>query len=1073
MHRSERTSTLAAGLAALLRDIPADPFTPEIVAVPTPGIERFITQSLSLVLGTSEAADGVCANVDFPSPAAVVQRVIAQAGGIAPEADPWLPGRMVWPLLSVIEDSADEPWCEAITRHLAGADRRFAVASRLAALFDSYAAQRPSLLLEWFAGRDSAPADLRWQPQLWRAVRHVIGMPSPAERMHTAALEITARPDLVDLPDRLSVFGPSRLPANHLAIFAALARHREVHFWLPDASPALWSALGVAADRRRRDDTSASVVQHPLLRSLGRDARELRLRLTSDHDEHLPSPQPAATLLGSLQRQVRDNLPAAPAVPDRSLTIHSCHGQGRQAEVIREVILGLLEADPTLEPRDIIVMCPDLDTFAPLLSAAFSAPDAVGTVRLRIADRTPEQANDILAAVAALLDLLTGRMTLSDVLDFTARIPVRTRFGFDDDDLERLETLCTQARIRWGLDAAHRQEFKVTLPAGTWSWGMDRLLLGSALSEDGLPVLNGVLPVDDVNSGDVELVGRMAEIVTRLQALREAMTHPREVSAWVSLLVSAIDDLTEVRGPDAWQHANAVGAMNALGQTAAGSAAHLTLADVRWLLNDVLTGRPTRANFRSGDLTVCGFAPMRSVPHRVICLVGMDDGSFPRATVPDGNDLLARDPRVGERDVRSEDRQVLLDAIMAAEESLVITYAGADERTNEVQPPCVPLADLLDTLDAMTDGQASRTLVVKHPLQPFHPANFIPGALGPGPFSHDSAALAAAERAREPRQEPASMALVLPEDDISTVTLSDLTAFLTSPVKAFLKRRIGISVHGDIEPGSEQIPVDLDGLGRWKIGDRALALLTRGAPVPRIVEAEKARGDLPPGLLGEATLQDVGRTASDVAGRVAALRTAPPRQVSVDLVLANGVRLVGAVGDVFGTSIVHATYSKSKPRDELRLWPALLAAAATEPGTWTGHTVTQDADVTLQAPTAEQALTILAELVTLLRSGTATALPLPMSTAALYAEKRRAGVNPEAARHLAENKRWKSTRGKYERRREQDDPEMTALYGQDAPLAAVLAASPLTDENWFDEQTRFGMLARRVWEPIIAARRSQ
>jgi exodeoxyribonuclease V gamma subunit len=450
VHRSQRTNALLQGLASLLTDIPSDPFTPEIVAVPTPGIERFITQGLGTILGTSgDSQDGVCANVVFPSPAAVVNRLISQATGNDPHTDPWLSERAVWPLLSVIDRSAGEAWCEPLARHLGldvddphRRDRRFAVATRLVSLFGTYASQRPQMLLDWADGRDTDGAgagirdDLSWQPVVWRALRDEIGIPSLAERMADACAAVRSDRQIVDLPERLSVFGASRLPADQLQILSALGDKREVHLWLADASPVLWRELSPGESTRRREDTSAAHVANPLLRSLGRDARELRIRLAQHaletDDQHLLKDLAADTLLGHLQRQLRGNAdPRTQGMQrpgDGSIQVHACHGQTRQAEVIREIILRLLQDDPTLEPRDILMMCPDLDAFAPLLSAAFGGPGGSGTRRLRIADCTPEQSNAVLTALAVLVELITGRLELSVLLDFAAQPPVSTRF---------------------------------------------------------------------------------------------------------------------------------------------------------------------------------------------------------------------------------------------------------------------------------------------------------------------------------------------------------------------------------------------------------------------------------------------------------------------------------------------------------------------------------------------------------------------------------------------------------------------------------------------------------------------
>ncbi len=1068
VHRSERTDTLLIGLGALLRDTADDPFTPELIAVPTPGIERFITQSLSRVLGTSAARnDGVCANVDFGSPTSLVNRAVAQACGVDLAADPWAAHRMVWPLLDAIDATLGQSWAEVLSRHLdgAGIDRRFAVASHIAGLFEAYGTQRPQMLTAWETrenGHDEVPPDLGWQPPLWRALRERIDEPSPAQRLRIACTELLENPAAVDLPARLSVFGPSRLPTFHLLVLEALSSHRDVHLWLPDPSPALWAALADQPPTPRREDSSADLAVHPLLRSLSRDARELRLRLTFDTDQYLPAQLDGHTLLGALQCQIRDNRAPAPSSADHSMQVHSCHGPTRQAEVIREVILGLLQAHPSLQPRDILIMCPDLETFAPLLSAAFSGPDAAGNLRLRIADRTSEQDNDVLAALAALLEMLTGRMELSAVLDFADRAPVRQRLGFDDDDIERLEQLTARAGIRWGLDAKHRREFGLPVNSGSWSWGMDRLLVGTALSEGGLPLLGGILPVDDVQSADVDRVGRLAELISRLRKVRAALTR-QPMQQWAQTLATAISDLTSVSGNQTWQLPNALGALRTLADSAGGWDCELSLADVRWLLTDLLAGRPTRTNFRSGDLTVCGLAPMRSVPHRVICLVGMDDAAFPRAVAADGDDVLARAPMIGDRDVRSEDRQVLLDAVMAAREHLIITYTGADERTNAPRPPCVPLSELLDTVQGMTHGD----IVVKHPLQPFDPRNFTEGALAENrAFSHDRQALAAARAAVGVRHPWHRMTLPgLPPLQRTDLTPLDLAAFMRSPIAAFLKSRLGITLRKADDPAPEQIPVHLNPLQKWQVGDRTTRLLAAGEAVDRVAAAARARGDLPPGALGAEVLAAVGREAADVAQRYETLREGTARQIHTVIALPDGHRISGVIADVFGDSILRYTFSKAKPRDRLRLWAELLCLAIAHPQTrWSARLVSKDGGIVLACPPPATAYESLTELVELYWAGMSSLLPLPVATSYAYAQGRMEGKNASMALRAARLSQWQNRYGA-----ERDDPEIVALWGVDAEVDVLLDEVPQAHENWFDEATRFGMLARRLWEPILRA----
>ncbi len=622
--------------------------------------------------------------------------------------------------------------------------RRYAVARRLAGLFASYARQRPQLLIDW--ENDAAgdiDADLAWQPHLWRALLNRVDADPPHIR-HAKTL-VTLQESSIDLPERISLFGHTRLPSTEIELLDALSTHHDLHLWLPHPSDDLWQSLaGVHGQIRRRDDTSHREVGHPLLATLGRDLRELQRSLPPEPqtDEYLPGSAGAHdrpdTLLGWLQSDITANALRPDGrtrkPDDRSVQVHSCHGPARQIDVLREVLLGLLADDETLEPRDILVMCPDIETYAPLIVAGFGLGDMIKGVhpahklRVRLADRSLVQTNPLLGVASQLLALASGRATSSEVLNLAQAAPVRARFGFTDDNLEDITRWVRQANIRWGFDREHRKPYGVDFVQNTWRFGIDRVLAGVAMSDDSHAWIDTTLPLDDVSSNRVELAGQLAEYVDRLQHVVDSLTGRKPLRQWLTALQTGIDLLARVDDDDAWQTSQLQREFGDV-LTNAGPRAdtEMRLPDIRALLDRHLAGRPTRANFRTGTLTVCTMVPMRSVPHRVVCLVGLDDGVFPRLGVVDGDDVLARDPMTGERDIRSEDRQLLLDAIGAATEKLVITYTGANEYSGQDRPPAVPLAELLDTLDLTTENKVRDTVVVKHPLQPFDTRNVIPG----------------------------------------------------------------------------------------------------------------------------------------------------------------------------------------------------------------------------------------------------------------------------------------------------------------------------------------------------------
>ena len=1086
IHRAERTDVLADGLGALLATPPPDPFAPDLVMVPARGVERWLSQRLSHVLGRGSGEDGVCAGVSFRSPASL----IAEIAGTR-DHDPWSPDAMTWPLLEVIDANLDEPWCHTLATHLGQfatddekelrQGRRYAVTRRLAGLFASYARQRPQLLADWLSGDVGDLADdLAWQPQLWQRLVAAMAIDPPhirhantIARLHDSASA---------LPARLSLFGHTRLPATDIELLEALATHHELHLWLPHPSAQAWTAL---ADLRgiapRRADDSHRRITHPLLATLGRDVRELQRSLpdTAACDEYLPGADQPDTLLGWLQSDIAANSVLAQhrslRADDRSVQVHSCHGPARQVDVLREVLLGLLADDDTLEPRDILVMCPDIETYAPLIAANFGLGEVVSgghpahRLRVRLADRSLVQTNPLLAVASQLLTLAGSRVTATEVLNLAQSAPVRARFMFTDDDLENITDWVREANIRWGFDQQHRTPYGVDFVHNTWQFGLDRVLAGVALSDDSQSWIENTLPLDDVGSNSVELAGRLTEFVDRLQRVIDSLSGIRSLRDWLTALVDGIRLITRIEDADAWQASQMEREFNDVcAYAGAREATLLRLPDVDALLHQHLAGRPTRANFRTGTLTVCTMVPMRSVPHRVVCLVGLDDTIFPRIGTVDGDDALARHPMTGERDVRSEDRQLLLDAIGAATDTLVITYTGANDYTGQQRPPAVPLAELLDALDVTTEAAVRDQIVVHHPLQPFDARNVEPGALIPGkPFSFDTTVLRAAQAASADREDrPAFVSGPLPGAAPSgDVGLADLLMFFKDPVKGFF-RALDFTFPADVEGVEDAMPVEIDNLQEWTVGDRMLNDILRGMSPDRARQAEWCRGTLPPGTLGWRKATEIRDQAALLAAEALPLRTDPVRAIDVNLDIGGGRRLTGTVSPVFGTRLVAATYSRLDGKHLLAAWIPLLALIAYVPEReWSAVCIgrpkrgTRPRREHLGQPQAP-ALDLLADLVAIYDAGRREPLPLPLKTSFAWAEARHDGSDPVDAA----SRRWRSGMFPGDDRQ----PAHVQAWGAGVTLSDLMA--PLRPgEEHPGENNRLGAYSARLWLPMLRA----
>ena len=447
--------------------------------------------------------------------------------------------------------------------------------------------------------------DLAWQPPLWRALTATVRAPVPAQR-HAATVErLRAGPS--DLPPRISLFGHTRMPATEIELLRALATHHDLHLWLPHPSTDLWERLAdLEGPTPRRLDDSHRRVRHPLLASLGRDQRELQRSLgPSDQgtDAEVATTPLPETLLGWLQGDLRADAvrPQGRALADRdrSVQVHRCHGPARQVQVLREVLLGLLQDDPSLEPRDILVMCPDIENYAPLISAAFGLGDVVDgghpahRLRVQLADRSLARTNPLLGVAAQLLDVAGSRATASAVLDLAQSPTVRRRFGFVDDDLDAMADWVRESGVRWGFDAEHRQPFGVRYLQNTWRFGLDRVLTGVALSDDSQAWLGTALPLDDVGSNRVELAGRFSEYVDRLVAATDRLTGTRPLAEWLDGLTTGVAELTRVERADQWQVGQVQRELARVAVDAGErGASPLRLTDVRAMLDDHLAGRP-------------------------------------------------------------------------------------------------------------------------------------------------------------------------------------------------------------------------------------------------------------------------------------------------------------------------------------------------------------------------------------------------------------------------------------------------------------------------------------------------
>ena len=1048
----------AEGLVARLRECWSGPrsdvFAFDLAVVPGRGFQRWLSQELATV----GDEPGICAGVEFRSQASLLRHLTGES--------PWQPHRLVWPLQRVALNGTD-PALADLRRHLAASREPYSSCLRIARQFAGYAAHRPTMLTGWADGLDLGPdgtplGEHAWQALLWRELAAELGS-TPGDdraRLLTALRELPAP----GVPERVAVLAPPRVDGPTLELLDALACHHRVDLLLLTPTP---GRRPVPDGRLPRADFRPPI-GHPLNFALATVADERALLLPPDGTPDTDLPQ---NLLGWLQadlrrdaiERVRELDPA-----DRSVQLHLSHGLDRQVEVLREVIAATFAADPTLEPRDIVVVTPQVSAVAPLVTAAFMLPSAAAShpghgFRVQLADRSVAQTNPMVGLLLQMLALPDSRFEASTLLDLCAQPAVAARFGFGDERHDRLVELVQQSGIRWGLSAAHRSRFGLAqYPQNTWLAGVQRMLLGVALPETDLVTARTVLPLDDIDSSDVDLIGGLAELIGRLSRLLTTFEQPAPIAQWATRCRAALESLVAVGFEQEWQLADVWAGLARA--AAAGDETTISRHGALRVLTAEFTDQPARGAFGNGSLMVCGPESLRHVPHRVVVLLGWDADRYPRPGRRHGDDLLGVEPLTGDPSATLDDRQALLDAVHAARETFVVVARGRSEATNEPVPLAGPLQELRDALDATAlagDRPAGAAVTRQHPLQPFDPGYFDPGR--PELTSFDPLAYRGAQAMAGPAKAARDRFHLdsLPPPDLSGgVGLDDLVDFFGHPARRLLKQRAGFTLAEPVEL-SDTVPLELDPLARWKIGDRVLRRLAAGTDPALVARAEWLRGEVPPAALGRRAIDQVFDDATATLSRLPSEAGQEPQthDVALPLSLPGGepVTLAGRVVTRGGT-LVQAEYSGLGPRHRLSAWLRLLALTAATGQPARAVVIGKGRSVAMVAPPAPIAGDLLARYLAVYALGLSRPLPAMPRVGERLARTRRRSQDAQhpdqLARFLEKEWTWDS------------DDNWRAFFSWPAVLSLPAGEVPLPGPDTA-EPSLVGALAQLIWAPLL------
>ncbi len=852
---------LVSPLARLLAVPVANPLQPDVIMVQHPGMAHWLNMALA-----SEGDRRIAMNLSYPLPVRYFWTLIRSILGPdrMPEVSPYQREILVWRLHALLASRAvtDDPAFAEPTHYWQQQSprqqplRRFQLAGELADLYEQYLMYRPDWIREWDAGQGE-----HWQACLWRQL--VAEQPDHPLRLMDEARKHLATP-AEPLPERLFIFGINSLAPLWLDFISELSRNAGVDFHILYLNPSdeYWgdavSDKQAARQRARwlddHDDETGLVLDigNPLLTGLGHQGQQFVRLLSEVADLEMPLfTEPAEDhLLARLQSDVlhlRDGREAPSEHRDRSIDVVSAHSALREVQALHDWLLHRFNEDPGLAPRDVVVMCPNVEQYAPFVEAVFAGrgealSEQVPPLPSSIADRNPGDADPAVAAFTELLSLPDARFEVSSVIGWLQVHAIQQQFGFDTDQVLRLSHWLNAAAIHWGLDAEHKQQWLGEGANARYSWdqGLERLLLGFAWGDEEV-VLRDRLLLPQVEGGDAVLLGRLIAFLRMLKGLRRDMARSRTVSDWQTFLHERLRQaFFSTDHTHEWVHEQLREVIRELGQNAshAGFTERVPLTVIRHALEQNLQN-PSRTGrqFMTGQITVCSMVPMRSIPFRIVAILGLNDGEFPRQRPPLGFDLMASDrPRPGDRSRRGDDRYLFLEAMLSARDHLYLSYQGRDLNTNAERQPSLVLTELMNYLECATGWHrhAIRTL----PLQPFSPANYR----GPEP-SFDPGWLRLAE-AGEPHGQ--AQRLPAPGTEPDHLPLEQLVRALDNPARHHAQQRLGLYLEEAELPEVEDVePFAANHLSRYLIQQALIQCQLDGVDNTPILERARLSGELP------------------------------------------------------------------------------------------------------------------------------------------------------------------------------------------------------------------------------------
>lgn len=948
IYTSNRLEILAEKLAQIIKSpvsgLTLSPLSPEIIIVQSRGMERWLSMELA-------RQNGVCANCRFPFPNAFLDDILKRFFPDISETSIFEPEVMTFSFLKILPAHLDKPGFESLKRYLKDDTNKlklFQLSEKLADIFDQYIVFRPEMILMWDDNGEDKEKSQMWQAELWRELTR------GNEKKHRAYLQKalvqkirkhSSCPD--DCYGRISVFGISALPPFHMQVIEESSGIFEVNMFLLNPCREYWAdTLTDRESTRIKSKYAGAIIDEKdlhlekgnrLLASMGELGSTFLEHVISAEHELIEEydGQKRLDLLSCLQsdilylkeRKVSDNTDQfRPDGPDYSLQFHSCHSPMREVEVLYDNLLAMFENDPELLPNDILVMTPDIEIYAPFVNAVFDARgDNETHIPFSVSDRSIRKESGVVDGFLSILDFKDSRFKVSQVVSVLEYPGIKEKFGLNESDLEKIRVWIRDTRINWGYDGAHKA--LLGLPGfneNTWKAGIERLLLGYAMPVKDGEMFSGILPFQGFEGTDARILGNFLDFMEKSLACAESLARKQTIKGWHSVLTGVLDTFFAEHDDTQLEIQfirRILGGMSAKAGLS-GYGEDIEIDAVKYYMKMALERESSSSGFMSGGVTFCSMLPMRSIPFKVICLLGMNNDAFPRSSYSYGFDLMAGDPRPGDRSKKKDDKYLFLEALISARKVFYMSYVGQSIQDNTSIPPSVLVSELLDYVREGF-GFNSTHMITSHKLQAFSPEYFRDkGNL----FSYSAENMLAACSLYESRNKDEgnipliSKGLCEPPDEFKILNIESLCSFFANPAKYLLTKRLGIYLEEQESGLCDKENFGLTGLDNYFINQDLAADLQAGRASDYILKTYKAEGRLPHGNIGEILLKESVIDAEMFVEKIEEYKgDSQSSIIDIDMTIED-FSLTGRLANIYESGMLSFRYAAMKTKDILRAW---------------------------------------------------------------------------------------------------------------------------------------------------------